>query len=382
NWRAGGEPPLAPSTESSHRRLDALDLSLEDLPSLLEEMGEPAYRARQVYRWLYVALADDFGAMTDLPKALRARLAERLVLGRLTPLARARSANRQAEKVLFGLPDGETVEAVLMRYRHRLTACISSQVGCPVGCPFCATGQSGFRRNLTAGEMVEQVLHFERVARRGGTLRRASAPEPAHQLTNVVLMGMGEPFLNYEAVLSAIRRLADPRGFGFSPRRATISTVGVVPGILRLAEESLPVRLAVSLHAAEDALRDRLVPMNRRYPLVALIEACRQYVERTGRRVSFEYALIEGINDAVEQAGQLADLLDGLACHVNLIPLNPVAECPYRGSPRPQVLAFARALRERGVPVSVRLRRGLDIEAGCGQLRRRMRGEMERLEPR
>lgn len=369
-------------TESSERPLYAFDLSLEDLTSLLGEMGEPAYRARQVYRWLHAALADDFGAMTDLPKALRARLAERIVLGRLTPLARARSANHQAEKVLFGLPDGETVEAVLMRYRHRLTACISSQVGCPVGCPFCATGQSGFRRNLTAGEMVEQVLHFERVARRGGTLRRASAPEPAHQLTNVVLMGMGEPFLNYEAVLLAIRRLADPRGFGFSPRRVTISTVGVVPGILRLAEKSLPVRLAVSLHAAEDALRDRLVPMNRRYPLVSLLEACRQYVERTGRRISFEYALMEGVNDAVEQAGQLADLLSGLACHVNLIPLNPIAECPYRGSPRPQVLAFARALRERGVPVSVRLRRGLDIEAGCGQLRRRMRGEMERPEPR
>jgi len=262
-----------------------------------------------------------------------------------------------------------------MRYRHRLTACISSQVGCPVGCPFCATGQSGFSRNLTAGEMVEQVLFFERAARRGGTLRRASAAEPAHQLTNVVLMGMGEPLLNYEAVLAAIRRLADPRGFGFSPRRVTVSTVGVVPGILRLAEEDLPVRLAVSLHAADDDLRDRLVPMNRRYPLAALMEACRRYVEKTGRRVSFEYALMEGVNDGVEHAEQLVGLLSGLPCHVNLIPLNPTAECPYRGSARPQVLAFARALRERGVPVSVRLRRGLDIEAGCGQLRRRLQGE-------
>jgi 23S rRNA (adenine2503-C2)-methyltransferase len=365
-------------TEPAAQPLHALDLSLEDLTALLREMGEPAYRARQVYRWLYVSLAEGFEAMTDLPKALRARLAERLVLSRLTPLARARSANRQAEKVLFGLPDGETVEAVLMRYRHRLTACISSQVGCPVGCPFCATGQSGFSRNLTAGEMVEQVLFFERAARRGGTLRRASAAEPAHQLTNVVLMGMGEPLLNYEAVLAAIRRLADPRGFGFSPRRVTVSTVGVVPGILRLAEEDLPVRLAVSLHAADDDLRDRLVPMNRRYPLAALMEACRRYVEKTGRRVSFEYALMEGVNDGVEHAEQLVGLLSGLPCHVNLIPLNPTAECPYRGSARPQVLAFARALRERGVPVSVRLRRGLDIEAGCGQLRRRLQGEVPR----
>jgi 23S rRNA (adenine2503-C2)-methyltransferase len=365
-------------TEPAAQPLHALDLSLEDLTALLREMGEPAYRARQVYRWLYVSLAEGFEAMTDLPKALRARLAERLVLSRLTPLARARSANRQAEKVLFGLPDGETVEAVLMRYRHRLTACISSQVGCPVGCPFCATGQSGFSRNLTAGEMVEQVLFFERAARRGGTLRRASAAEPAHQLTNVVLMGMGEPLLNYEAVLAAIRRLADPRGFGFSPRRVTVSTVGVVPGILRLAEEDLPVRLAVSLHAADDDLRDRLVPMNRRYPLAALMEACRRYVEKTGRRVSFEYALMEGVNDGVEHAEQLVGLLSGLPCHVNLIPLNPTAECPYRGSARPQVLAFAQALRERGVPVSVRLRRGLDIEAGCGQLRRRLQGEVPR----
>lgn len=364
--------------EPSGQPLHALDLSLGDLTALLAEMGEPAYRARQVYRWLYVSLADDFGAMTDLPKALRVRLAERLVLSRLTPLARACSANRQAEKVLFGLPDGETVEAVLMRYRHRLTACISSQVGCPVRCPFCATGQSGFSRDLTAGEMVEQVLHFERAARRGGTLRRGSTLEPGHQLTNVVLMGMGEPLLNYEAVLSAIRRLADPRGFAFSPRRVTISTVGVVPGILRLAEEGLPVRLAVSLHAAEDDLRDRLVPLNRRYPLAGLLEACRQYVEKTGRRISFEYALMEGVNDGMAQAEQLADLLGGLPSHVNLIPLNPTAECPYRGSPRPQVVVFAQALRERGVPVSVRLRRGLDIEAGCGQLRRRVQGEVPR----
>lgn len=352
--------------------LYAYDLSLEDLTALLAEMGQPAYRARQVYRWLYGSLAADFGAMTDLPKALRAELEERVVLHRLILLARARSANRQAEKVLFGLPDGETIEAVLMRYRRRLTACISSQVGCPVGCPFCATGQSGFRRDLSAGEMVEQVLYFERAARRGG------GAEPAHQLTNVVLMGMGEPLLNYEAVLSAIRRLADPRGFGFSPRRVTVSTVGVVPGIARLAEEDLPVRLAVSLHAADDDLRDRLVPLNRRYPLAALMDACRAYVEKTGRRVSFEYALMEGVNDGVEHAAKLARLLEGLLCHVNLIPLNPTADSPYRGSPRRRVLAFAEALRERGVPVSVRLRRGLDIEAGCGQLRRRVHGEVAR----
>ncbi|MGQ9584331.1 MAG: 23S rRNA (adenine(2503)-C(2))-methyltransferase RlmN [Anaerolineae bacterium] len=352
--------------------LHAFDLSLEALTQLVAEMGEPPYRARQVYRWLYVSLAEDFAQMTDLPKGLRARLQERLALKRLHPRARLRSASRQAEKVLFELPDGETLEAVLMRYRKRLTACVSSQVGCPIACPFCATGQSGFTRNLSAGEMVEQVVHFERVARARQSRRaEGQRAQPAHQLTNVVWMGMGEPLLNYDAVLEAVRRLADPQGFGFSPRRVTLSTVGVVPGILRLMTENLPVNLAVSLHAATDALRERLVPLNRRYPLGMLMDACRTYVEGTGRRVSFEYALMDGVNDAPRQARELADLLEGLLCHVNLIPLNPVEGCAFAGSRREVTLAFAGVLRSRGISVTVRLRRGLDIEAGCGQLRRR-----------
>jgi len=367
---------MSESAQTSGEVLYAFDLSLDALGRLMADLGEPAYRARQLYRWLYVSLATDFEQMTNFSKSLREGLGERLVLSHLGRWAHQRSANGQAEKVLFGLPDGETIEAVLMRYQQRLTACVSTQVGCAIGCPFCATGQSGFGRDLSPGEIVEQVIFFERAAQEGTTLQRGKAPAALErQLTNVVLMGMGEPLLNYEAVLEAIRRLAEPQGFGFSPRRVTISTVGIVPGILRLAAENLPARLAVSLHAPTDNLRDQLVPINRRYPLATLIDACRAYVEAAGRRVSFEYALIDEVNDKPTQARKLADLLDGLLCHVNLIPLNPTTGAPYVGSSRERALAFASVLKRQGIPVSVRLRRGLDIEAGCGQLRRRNRVE-------
>jgi 23S rRNA (adenine2503-C2)-methyltransferase len=252
------------------------------------------------------------------------------------------------------------IEAVLMRYARRRTVCISTQVGCALGCSFCATGQSGFTRHLTAGEIVAQVLYAARAFRGEGTT-----------LTHVVVMGMGEPLLNYDATLAALRRLMDERGLNLGARRFTVSTVGIVPGIWRLSAEGLPVGLAVSLHAPDDALRDELVPVNRRYPLGQLLPACREYVARTGRRVTFEYALIDGLNDLAEQAGQLADLVRGLRCHVNLIPLNPTPGSPYRASPPTRVQAFHEALERLHVPATVRLRRGIDIQAGCGQLRSR-----------
>jgi 23S rRNA (adenine2503-C2)-methyltransferase len=347
----------------------ACDLSFPQLQALLEEWGEPPFRARQVWEWLYVHLADDWEQMTSLPRALRERLAAHLPLVSPRVLATQVSSDGLTRKDLLQLADGETVETVLMRYERRRTACISTQVGCPIGCLFCATGQAGFRRNLSAGEIVAQALHFARILRAEGNV---PADRP---LTNVVLMGMGEPLLNYEATLEAVRRLSDPQGFRLGQRHITLSTVGIVPGIDRLAKETSPgggplqITLAISLHAATDELRNRLVPINRRYGLDALFAACQRYVARTGRRVSFEWVLIAGVNDSPAQASALADRLQGLIAHVNLIPLNPTPA--YDGKPpsRQAIAAFTAVLERRGIPFTVRLRRGIEIQAGCGQLR-------------
>jgi 23S rRNA (adenine2503-C2)-methyltransferase len=338
------------------------DLDLPSLQSLLTAWGEPAYRAHQLWEWLYVHLAPDFDQMTNLPQALRARLAAETIIGVPEVVDTLRSTDGETRKDLLRLQDGETVEAVLMRYERRRTACISTQVGCLIGCVFCATGQAGFRRDLSAGEIVAQALHFARELRARG-----------ERLTNVVLMGMGEPLLNYDASLAAIRRLIDPQGFKLGQRHITLSTVGLVPGIELLADEGLQITLAVSLHAATDHLRNQLVPVNRRYGLDALFEACHHYFERTGRRVSFEWALIEGVNDTPEQAQALAARLlsSGLLAHVNLIPLNPTSGYPGRPSSRAALAAFSVELDRHLVPYTVRVRRGVDIQAGCGQLRQR-----------
>lgn len=343
------------------------DLSREALGELLADWGEPRYRADQVWHWLYRRWPESLDAMSDLPRGLRERLAAETVLGRLTPVAESASRDGNTQKLLFALPDGQTVESVLMRYDDtdprlpgtgRRTACVSSQAGCGMGCVFCATGQMGLQRNLTAGEIVEQVLWFE----------RRLAPEGA-RLSNVVLMGMGEPLANYVAVLEAIRRMIDPRGLALGQRRITLSTVGLVPGIEKFTREDLQVNLAVSLHAATDELRDRIVPINRRYPLDRLLAAVRAYIARTHRRVSFEWALIAGVNDTPEQARALVAHVKGMLCHVNVIPLNPTRD--YGGGPstRERVASFAGVLESAGIPVTVRVRRGIDINAGCGQLR-------------
>jgi len=335
-----------------------LDLTSTQLADWLASWGEPSFRAAQIRRWAYRSLVTDFAEMSNLPKALRERLAEMACLGTMEPLKEMVSKDGLAHKVLFELRDGQTIESVLMHYNKRHTVCLSTQVGCAIGCPFCATGQGGFVRNLTPGEIVEQVLHFARLLKTEGA-----------KVNNVVFMGMGEPLANYEATWQAIETLNAPDGFGLGARRITISTVGLVPGIERLSRERLQVGLAVSLHAAEDALRDELVPINKRYPLDELMRACRDYVERTRRRISFEYALVDGINDSLGQARRLARLLRGLLCHVNLIPLNPTAECPYRPSPRKRVLGFQAELDRLGIANTLRVARGLDIQAGCGQLR-------------
>jgi 23S rRNA (adenine2503-C2)-methyltransferase len=305
-------------------------------------------------------LATEFDQMTNLPRSLRQRLATETVIDVPETVDTVESADRETRKDLLRLGDGETIEAVLMRYERRRTTCISTQVGCAVGCAFCATGQMGFHRDLSSGEIIAQVLHFARLLRVGG-----------ERLSNVVLMGMGEPLLNYDNSLSAIRRLIHPQGLNLGQRHITLSTVGIVPGIKRLAQEDLEITLAVSLHAATDQLRSQLVPINCRYDLDALFEACHQYVTRTRRRVSFEWALIAGVNDTTEQAQALAARLTGILAHVNLIPLNPTHEHDGQPSPRAAIDAFAATLKRHRIPHTVRVRRGFKIQAGCGQLRQR-----------
>ncbi len=347
-----------------------LDLTFEELRAQLQSWGEPAFRADQIWQWLYARLAADSAAMSNLPQALQARLSSQTVIDLMRPVMQTASADGLAHKVLFELHDGQTIEAVLMLYDRRRTLCISTQAGCGMGCSFCATGLGGLARNLTAGEITGQVLFFARWLRDPSAQGNNSLPilRPA-QVTNVVLMGMGEPLANYGAVRQALYTLTDARGFGLGARHITLSTVGLAPMIRRLAEERLQVNLAVSLHAANDALRDRLTPINRRYPLAALMDACRAYTERTHRRISFEYALMRSVNDQPEHAQSLARLLQGMLCHVNLIPLNPAPGSVYRPSRPADVELFMEILRAAGVTTTLRLRRGVEISAGCGQLR-------------
>jgi 23S rRNA (adenine2503-C2)-methyltransferase len=336
------------------------DLSREALAHTLEEWGEPTYRSRQIWEWLYRHLASDPAEMENLPLALRKRLSEEFEIGGLETVTIELSEDGETEKRLFRLADGETIETVLMRYRRRNTLCISSQVGCAMGCVFCATGQMGFRRNLRVGEILSQVLTYERELRRSG-----------ERVSNVVLMGMGEPLANYDAVLAAVRRMTDPQGLKLGGRRITISTIGLVPAIRRLAGEGLPLGLAISLHAATDAERRQLVPAAQRWPLAELVAAGKEYAEHTGRRVTYEWALIKGENDTAEQAHALGKLISGTLCHVNLIPLNPTPAYSGERSEPGQLGAFQKVLNAYGIPNTVRLRRGIDIQAGCGQLKQR-----------
>ncbi len=341
-------------------RPDLLDLGFDALTELVMSWGQPRFRAAQVWRWLYHNLAASPDEMQNLPKELRALLAEQVLIGRLSVVDKIAAEDGLTEKVALQTRDGHLIETVLMRYSERNTVCVSSQIGCALGCLFCATGQQGLVRDLTAGEIAAQVLHYAAHLRAEGA-----------QVTNVVVMGMGEPLLNLDAVWLAIRNLNHPEGLALGMRRFTISTVGIVPGIERLAQESAEVGLAVSLHAPDDALRSRLVPINRTYPIAQVLEACKLYIERTGRRVTFEYALVNGLNDSDDCARRTVELLRGLLCHVNLIPINPTPDCAWEPSSRERVTRFQQILVKGHIQATVRLRRGIEIEAGCGQLRDR-----------
>jgi len=390
-------------------RVDVYDLDPDALTDLVARLGVPPYRARQIRRWLYRGLATSFESMTDLPAELRSQLDDVARIGVLETVAQTTSDDGMAVKFLFRLSDGQLIETVLMHYvdpaddaeldssvdssadsseaaseaatapsstrtlppgRH--TVCLSTQAGCAMGCVFCATGQMGLMRNLTRGECIAQVIHCARLAAADG-----------ERIGNIVFMGMGEPLANWDATWGAVQTFVDPEGLGLSPRRLTISTVGIVPGILRLADERLPVRLAVSIHAADDALRGRLVAVNETYPLDAILDACRTYQATGHRRITFEVVLIHGVNDAPAHAALLALKLKGLRGHVNLIPLNPTPGSDLQPSRYDDAVRFQNVLRDAGIPTTLRMRRGIEISAGCGQLRSRAaEGRMGRTIPR
>jgi len=322
----------------------------------LDGLGEPAYRARQIASWVFERYAAGFDEMTNLPSDLRESLSASFSVSPLEMAFEARSRDGTV-KHLWRLRDGEQVESVLIPSRERVTLCLSSQAGCALGCRFCATGDFGFRRQLSAAEIVAQFRDSERIARNAF----------GRGIANVVYMGMGEPMANLEAVLESLTLLHE--GFGFGARRITVSTVGLVPGIRALAARPEPFRLAVSLHAPEHALRETLVPVESRYPIPDLFEALRDYQKAKGRRITFEYTLIERVNDSPDLAQGLADLLEGLDAFVNLIPYNPIPGREWRPSPPERIAAFLGTLEARGVEAAVRRPRGRDIAAACGQLR-------------
>ena len=342
-------------------QINIYDLDYEALINVITALNQPQYCAKQVWEWLYRHYARNFTAMTNLSKTLRAELSERFMLDALDPVSSQYSSDRRTKKVLFRLADGKFIETVCMQYNRRWTLCISTQAGCAMGCVFCATGQMGFLRNLTIGEIVDQVIHFAR-----------ELAQKNERITNIVMMGMGEPFHNYQNTLAAIDRLIDPTTLNFGARRITISTVGLVPAIRRFADELRQTKLAISLHAATDEERNKLIRINGKWPIASLMDACDYYIKKTKRRITFEWALIHGANDTPEQANKLGRLIKGMDCYVNLIPLNPTNGYSGHPSTNARIKEFQIELTRFGVTSTVRLRRGIDIQAGCGQLKERL----------
>lgn len=343
--------------------LDLCSLSQSELGAYLKELGEPGFRAKQLFSWLHQKKAQRFEEMSNLPKSLRETLKEHARLPGLEQEVVQVSKTDGTEKYLFSLPDGNMIESVLMRYNYGNSVCISSQVGCRMGCRFCASTVDGLARNLTAGEMLAQVYAIER--------------KIGARVSNVVVMGSGEPMDNYDHVVRFIRLLSDKDGLNISQRNITVSTCGLVPEIRRFADEKLQVTLALSLHAADDATRQRLMPIANRYALCDVLDACAYYFEKTGRRVSFEYSLVAGVNDTPAEAAKLIALLRHRKGHVNLIPVNPVVERSLKEPSLAAVHRFRDTLEKNGINVTIRKEMGRDIDGACGQLRRRYRDKRE-----
>eukprot|EP01032_Pedospumella_encystans_P019986 gene19986-22716_t len=349
-------PSIAKRAFSARDGLNFYGATKEDITSLLKEWKQPAFRSKQINQYVFERGITDFDSMNELPKDLRAKLKAFYDIGTLSLVSEEKSKDGTRKRA-YALKDGQIIESVLMPYDDgRRTACISSQAGCGMGCVFCATGQMGFSRQLTSDEIFEQAQIFS-----------TELKKKNERLSNIVFMGMGEPFANYDNVLNAVRRFNTDLGIG--ARHITISTVGIAPRIRKLAEEDLQVKLAVSLHQANDAKRSALMPVNKRFPIPELLDACRYYIERTNRRISFEWALIRDQTDTEETAHELGRLLKGMLCHVNVIPLNPTTEFGGKPTPKEGVNRFIDILAEYGITATPRTRRGIDINAGCGQLK-------------
>ena len=335
---------------------DLKSMTLEELTAEVIAAGEKAFRAKQLYQWMHEKLAADFDEMTNLPKSFREKLAADYIWTSLETVDVRISGVDGTRKYLFCLEDGNVIESVLMRYKHGNSVCVSSQAGCRMGCRFCASTLNGLARNLRASEILEQVYRIQR--------------DTGERVSNVVVMGSGEPMDNYENVVRFIRLLSAPEGLNISQRNITVSTCGLVPQIYRLAEEGLQITLALSLHAPSDEVRRELMPIANRYPLREVLDACGNYYEKTGRRLTFEYSLVKGVNDNLEEAKALARLIGGYHGHVNLIPVNPIKERDYVQSDREAVEAFKNYLERQGINVTVRREMGRDIGGACGQLRK------------
>ncbi|WP_071461170.1 23S rRNA (adenine(2503)-C(2))-methyltransferase RlmN [Bacillus massilinigeriensis] len=352
--------------ETAERKPSIYSLQLEELKNWLEENGEKKFRAVQVFDWLYKKRAVSFEEMSNLSKSLRVLLEDNFVLTTLKTAVRQTSSDGTI-KFLFELHDGYTIETVLMRHDYGNSVCVTTQVGCRIGCTFCASTLGGLKRNLEAGEIVAQVVKVQQ-----------ALDETNERVSSVVIMGIGEPFDNYDEMMSFLRIINDDEGLNIGARHITVSTSGIVPKIYKFADENMQINFAISLHAPNTEIRSRLMPINRAYKLPELMEAVKYYTSKTGRRISFEYGLFGGVNDQIEHAEELASLVKGLKCHVNLIPVNYVPERDYVRTPKAQIFKFEKALKDRGVNVTIRREQGHDIDAACGQLRAKERKEETR----
>lgn len=337
-------------------RTDIKSLNLEELTAFLVSAGEKPFRAKQLYEWIHQKLAATYDEMTNLPKTLKEKLSEMAELPSLTVVEEKISQIDGTRKYLFGLSDGNVIESVLMKYKHGNSVCISSQVGCRMGCRFCASTLDGLERNLSPAEMLDQIYRIQNIT--------------GERVSNIVVMGSGEPLDNYENLVQFIRLLTDENGLNISQRNVTVSTCGIVPGILKLAEEKFQITLALSLHAPNDEVRKSLMPVANRYPLSDVLRACHTYFEKTGRRITFEYSLVSGVNDNLKEASALAALLKAQHGHINLIPVNPIKERDYVQSDRKAIEAFKNLLEKNGINVTIRREMGRDINGACGQLRK------------
>lgn len=333
------------------------DYTHEQLQEWMKEIGEPPFRADQVFDWIYVKRVTSFDEMTNLSKQLRQTLSDGFEFVTLTEITKFESRDGTV-KFLFGLHDNHAIETVIMRHSYGNSVCVTTQVGCRIGCTFCASTLGGLKRNLTAGEIVAQVVTAQHML--DATNERVSS---------IVIMGSGEPFENYDATMTFLRNMIHERGLNIGQRHITVSTSGIVPSMYKFADEDTQINLALSIHAPNDKLRSKLMPVNRRFPFDDVMDACRYYLAKTGRRISFEYALIGGVNDQVEHAEELASVLKDMLCHVNLIPVNHVPERNYVRTPRNDIFEFARVLEQQGINVTIRREQGHDIAAACGQLR-------------